>query len=399
MEINTNSKKIEEVLTKKVVQVLPGKSKLKRLMRARRIRLYLGVDPTGTNLHLGHTITLRKLQEFAELGHEAILVVGSGTVLAGGDPSARDRARSLITEREIKKNIATWKKQARKILDLSRVKVKYNGDWLLKLDLKKIIQIASNISAIKLFQRDMFQERLKRGGTVWAHETLYPLLQGYDSVALDTDLEIGGTDQLFNMLIGRELQQKMRHKEKFVLTVPLVLGTDGKPMSKTSGNCVWLTDSADQMFGKLMSIPDNLIISYFTFLTDLPPELIRRHKRELQSKKINPAILKRQLAFEIVKMYHSRGEAKKAEEEFNRIFREKRPPSEIPEIRIKEKALNILELLMRTKLALSKAEAKRLIMQKGVKIDGEIQGDWQKTVKIKKGQIVQVGKRKFIRLI
>jgi len=399
MKINTDPKKIEEALTQKVVQILPSKSRLKHSMQTRRIRLYLGIDPTGANLHLGHTITLRKLQEFARLGHEAILVVGSGTVLAGGDPSARDKARPLITEKEIKKNIATWKKQARKILNFSQVKIKHNGDWLLKLGLKKIIQIASHISAIKLFQRDMFQKRLKKGGTVWAHETLYPLLQGYDSVALDTDLEVGGTDQLFNMLIGRELQRKMRNKEKFVLTVPLVLGIEGKPMSKTSGNCVWLADSPDQMFGKLMSIPDNLIISYFEFLTTLPPEVIQQYKKALQSKKTNPAVLKRQLAFEIVKMYHPSKEAKKAEEEFNRVFKEKKIPSEIPEIRIKEKALNILELLVKTKLALSKAEAKRLILQKGVKIDGVIQEDWQGTIKIKKGQVVQVGKRKFIRVI
>jgi len=399
MKINTDPKKIEEVLTRGVEQVLPSKEDLEALIRRKKIRLYLGIDPTGTNLHLGHTITLRKLQEFAELGHETILVVGSGTVLAGGDPSARDRARPLITEKEIKKNIATWKQQAGKILDFSKVKIKYNGDWLLKLNLKKIIQIASHISAIKLFQRDMFQERLKKGGTVWAHETLYPLLQGYDSVVLDADLEIGGTDQLFNMLIGRELQQKMRNKEKSVLTVPLILGTDGKPMSKTSGNCVWLADSANQMFGKIMSIPDNLIISYFELLTNLPPELIQRHKRVLQLKRVNPAVLKRQLAFEIVKMYHSEKAAKKAEEEFNKIFKEKKLPSKIPQIQIKEKSLDILELLLKTKLVPSKSEAKRLILQRGVKINGKIQKNWQEIIQIKKGQVVQVGKRKFIKVI
>lgn len=399
MKINTDPKKIEEVLTRGVEQVLPSKEDLEALIRRKKIRLYLGIDPTGTNLHLGHTITLRKLQEFAGLGHETILVVGSGTVLAGGDPSARDRARPLITKKEIKKNIATWKQQAGKILDFSKVKIKYNGDWLLKLNLKKIIQIASHISAIKLFQRDMFQERLKKGGTVWAQETLYPLLQGYDSVVLDVDLEIGGTDQLFNMLIGRELQQKMRNKEKSVLTVPLILGTDGKPMSKTSGNCVWLADSANQMFGKIMSIPDNLIISYFELLTNLPPELIQRHKRVLQLKRVNPAALKRQLAFEIVKMYHSEKAAKRAEEEFNKIFKEKKIPSKIPQIQIKEKSLDILELLLKTKLASSRSEAKRLILQRGVKINGKIQKNWQEIIQIKKGQVVQVGKRKFIKVI
>jgi tyrosyl-tRNA synthetase len=399
MKIKTDPKKIEKALTRRVEQILPRKGDLEAFMQRKKIRLYLGIDPTGTKLHLGHTITFRKLQEFAELGHEALFVVGSGTVLAGGDPSAKDRARPLVTKKEIKKNIATWEKQAGKILDFSKVKIKYNGDWLLRLNLKKIIQIASHISAIKLFQRDMFQERLKKGGTVWSHEILYPLLQGYDSVALDIDLEIGGTDQLFNMLIGRELQQKMRNKEKFVLTVPLILGTDGKPMSKTSGNCIWLNDSANQMFGKIMSLPDSLILPYFELLTDLPLPLLRKYKRDLQSKKINPAILKKELAFEIVKMYHSGKAAKKAEEEFNKIFKEKKIPSKIPRIQIREKSLDLLELLLKTKLASSKSEAKRLILQKGVKINGKVQKRWQGDIQIKKGQVVQVGKRKFVKVI
>jgi tyrosyl-tRNA synthetase len=398
MKINTDPKKIEEVLTKGVEQVLPNKEDLKRLMRKKRIRLYFGVDPTSPKLHLGHTIGLRKLQEFANLGHEAILVIGTGTVLAG-DPSLRETARPIITEKEIEKNIKTWKKQTAKVLDFSKIKIRYNGDWLLKLTLKEIIQIASHISAVKLFQREMFQRRIKKGSTVWTHETLYPLLQGYDSVALDVDLEIGGTDQTFNMLIGRELQQKMRNREKFVLTFPLILGIDGKPMSKTSGNCVWLTDSADQMFGKIMSIPDNLIISYFELLTNLPLSLIQQHKKNLQFRKINPAVLKKELAFEIVKMYHSPEAAERAEKEFNRVFKEKELPSKIPGIKIKEKTLNILDLLVKTKLVLSKSEAKRLILQGGVKIDGKVQNDWQKIIKTKKGLIVQIGKRKFVKII
>ena len=188
MKINTNPKNIEGVLTRRVKQVLPAKERLKRLMKKRKIRLYLGVDPTGTKLHLGHTITLRKLQEFADLGHEAILVIGTGTVLTG-DPSQREGGRSKISEKEVKKNIQGWKKQAGKVLDFSKVKIKYNGEWLLKLGLKDIVKIASQISAVKLFQREMFQRRIKRGDTVWTHEALYPLLQGYDSVFLNVDLD------------------------------------------------------------------------------------------------------------------------------------------------------------------------------------------------------------------
>lgn len=398
MKINTNPRKIEEVLSRRVEKILPSKEELKHLMQKRKIRLYLGVDPTGSKLHLGHTITLRKLQEFADLGHEAILIIGTGTVLAG-DPSQRKEARPRITQQEIRQNIKTWKEQTGKILDFSKVKIRYNGDWLLKLNLKEIIDIAANISAIKLFQREMFQERLKKGDTVWMHETLYPLLQGYDSVATDTDLEIGGSDQVFNMLIGRELQQKMRNREKFVLTCPMILGTDGKPMSKSSGNCVWLEDSPNEMFGKIMSIPDTLIIAYFELLTNLSPNLIQRYKRELKAKKINPRRLKSKLAFEVVKIYHSERAAEKAEKEFNKIFQKRELPSKIPEIKINGKSLNILALLSKVKLVFSKSEARRLVLQKGVKINNEIQDDWRKNIALKKGMVIQAGKRKFVKLI
>lgn len=396
MKINNNPKKIEEVLERMVDQVLPDKESLKSLMKKRKIKLYLGVDPTSSKLHLGHTIGLRKLQEFADLGHEAILIIGTGTVLAG-DPSLRDSARSIITQKEVENNIKTWKKQTAKILDFSKIKIKYNGDWLLKLGLKEVIDIASNISAIKLFQRDMFQRRIKRGDTVWTHETLYPLLQGYDSVVLNVDLEIGGTDQVFNMLIGRELQQKMKKKEKFVLTLPLILGVDGKTMSKTSGNCIWLDDSADQMFGKIMSIPDELIAEYF-LLTNYPIKEIEKIKKDLKEKKTNPRDLKIKLAEEVVAIYHGQKTADKAKKEFESIFKEKKLPTKIPEFKIKEKKLNILDLMVKTNLSSSKAEAKRLVIQKGVKIDSKLEDDWKKIIEIKKGKVIQIGKRKFAKI-
>jgi len=398
MKINTNLKKMEEVLTRNVDQILPGKNQLKKIMRQRKIRLYLGVDPTGKKLHLGHTITLRKLQDFADLGHEAILVVGTGTVLAG-DPSLRETVRSTITKKEIQENIKNWKKQVGKIINLKKIKIRYNGEWLLKLKLEDILKIASKISAAKLFQREMFQKRIKRGGTVLTHEFLYPLLQGYDSVFLKADLEIGGTDQIFNMLIGRELEEKLLKKEKFVLTCPMILGTDGKTMSKTSGNCIWIDDSPNQMFGKIMSIPDNLIIPYLELLTDLSDQTIQKFKKSFRKKKINPRDLKEKLAFEIVKKYHSQAAASRAKEEFRRIFREKKIPYKVPEIKLKEQEISILDLLIKTKLVSSKSEAKRLIIQRGVKIDGKTQDSWQKAFKIKKGLIVQVGKRKFLKII
>jgi tyrosyl-tRNA synthetase len=261
-----NNKKIDEVLERRVDKVLPTKDGLRKILKKRKIKIYNGIDPTAKKLHLGHTVGLRKLMEFTELGHEVILLFGTGTVLVG-DPSLRDTGRKLITKSEVEENIKTWKKQVSPIVDFDKIKIKYNADWLTKLKLKDIIKIASNISAIQLFKRDMFQKRLARGDTVWYHETMYPLLQGYDSVKLDVDLEIGGSDQEFNMLIGRELQKKMNNREKYVLTWQMIMGTDGKQMSKTTGNCVWLDDKPNDMFGKIMSIPDNQIIPYYELAT------------------------------------------------------------------------------------------------------------------------------------
>jgi len=394
MKINTDLKTIDEVLRRGVEEILPSREKLKSLMRKRKIRVYLGIDPTGKRLHLGHTIGLKKLQEFAELGHEAILVVGTGTVFAG-DPSLRDSPRPLITSKEVRENIKNWKNQLKRVIDFSKVKIRYNGEWLLRLKLKDIIKIASHISAAKLFQREMFQRRLKRGDTVWTHEILYPLLQGYDSVALNVDLEIGGTDQTFNMLVGRELLKKMKNKEKFILTFPLILGIDGQPMSKTRGNCVWIEDSPEEMFGKLMSIPDSLIGDYLLF-TNLSLKEIQKIKRDLLKSK--PRQAKEELAKEVVAFYYGEGKARKAVEEFKRVFKEKKLPQKIPEIEIKEKKINILDLLIKAKLLPSKSEAKRMILQGGVKINRKRISDWKTQIEIKKGTVIQVGKRKFVKI-
>src|SRR3990172_4716723 len=290
---------VDELLTRGVTNILPTKKGLADLISQRKIKLYQGFDPTG-KLHLGHTVGLRKLMEFANLGHEVIFLFGTGTVLVG-DPSQRQKARNLITQKEIENNIKDWKRQVKPIVDLSKVIIRENGDWLTNLKLKDIIEIASKISAIQLFKREMFQRRIEAGDTVWYHETLYPLLQAYDSVVMDVDLEIGGTDQEFNMLIGRELMRKMKGKQKYILTTPMILGTDGKQMSKTSGNCVWLTDSAQDMFGKLMSIPDEQIIPYIELVTDIPVSRIKVVKQDLSSNKVNPVDAKKELANEVVK--------------------------------------------------------------------------------------------------
>lgn len=384
MQITMDS--VDKVLTRGVEQILPSREGLAKLMRTKKIRVYIGVDPTGLRLHLGHSIGLRKLQEFADLGHEAILLFGTGTVLAG-DPSQRTQARSKITQQEIDENIKTWKSQAEKIIDFAKVQIKYNGNWLLKLTYADIINIASHISSVQLFKRDMFQKRIARGDTVFTHETLYPLFQGYDSVVMDVDLEIGGTDQTFNMLIGRELQKKMNNQEKYVLTTPLISGTDGKPMSKTSGNCIWLDDSPQDMYGKLMSTTDTQIAEYWTNLTDLDPTKLT---------KLKPLEAKKELAYEIVRIYHNQDAAQKAQEEFESVFQKGQAPEEIESIVIDNLKQDLVELLIKNKLASSKSVAKRLLDQGAIEVDGQVIKNAQ--VDFKDGQVVKIGKKKFVRV-
>jgi len=389
---------IDQVLTRAVEKVLPSKQGLKKLMEKKKIRLYLGVDPTATQLHLGHTVMIRKLQQFADLGHEVIFLFGTGTVLVG-DPSERKTSRKLITETEVKLNMKTWKQQISPILDFKKVRTMKNGDWLTKLTLKDIIKIASNISAIQLFKRDSFQKRLQKGDTVWYHETMYPLLQGYDAVHMDVDLQIGGTDQEFNMLIGRELQKKMNNREKFVLTGKMIMGTDGKKMSKTSNNCIWLTDTPEDMFGKLMKVQDQLLPDYFEFFTDKPMEEINQLKQNLKANKADPLQQKKHLAFNITSQFHGKTKAQAAQAHFEKVFQNRGLPTKIPSFPLTKlpKTINIIDLLEKTKLVSSRSDAKRLVEQDGVKLNQQKITQISAKITLKPNDILQVGKRKFIK--
>ncbi|MBU1084870.1 tyrosine--tRNA ligase [Patescibacteria group bacterium] len=372
---------IDQVLDRAVDQVLPSKKGLKDLMQTKKIKLYLGIDPTAKGLHLGHTVPLRKLQQFADLGHEVILLFGTGTVLVG-DPSERDTGRKLITQKEVEANIKTWKKQVSSVLNFKKIKLKQNGDWLLKLNLKDIIKIGSNISAIQLFKRDNFTKRLKAGDTVWYHETLYPLLQGYDSVVMNVDLEIGGTDQTFNMLVGRELQKKMNNREKFVLTGKMIMGTDGKKMSKTSNNCIWLTDSANDMYGKLMGVRDKLLPDYYEFFTDI----------NLDSLDLSdPLTAKKKLALIITTQFHGDKKAKEAQTHFETTFQKKAPE-------FKQTIKNQLTLLATIAQILpSNSQAKRLILDGAVHINNQTIKDFNHKTNI--GDKIKIGKKTFVKVI
>ncbi|MFQ5722840.1 MAG: tyrosine--tRNA ligase [Candidatus Aminicenantales bacterium] len=390
--------KIDEVLTRRVDKIYPSKEALEKILRSgKKIKLYLGIDPTGGDLHLGHAVPLMKLQEFVKLGHHVIFLVGNFTALCG-DPSGHEGARKRLTPAQITKNMATYKKQASKILDFSKTEMKYNADWLAKLSFAEIIKLASHFTVQQMIERSLFQRRLKAKKPIHLHEFLYPLLQGYDSVAMNVDLEMGGTDQTFNMLAGRTLQKIYNKKEKFVLTTKMITGLDGKAMSKTSGNTVNILNDPNDMYGKIMSLHDDLIIQYFEMCTNVPLQSIKAMEKDMRAGKINPMDLKKKLAFEIVKMLHSEKDAKNAGKEFERVFQKRKQPSEPPSYQATKKRYKIVDLLVDTRLASSKSEAKRLIERGGVDVDGKVMDDTQKVIRIKDGSIIRVGKRRFIKI-
>lgn len=385
----------DSLLTRRVTGILPTKESLQDLISKKKIRLYQGFDPTGSKLHLGHSVGIRKLMEFANAGHEVIFLFGTGTVLVG-DPSQRSTTRGLITQKEIDENIKDWKKQVSPLVDWDKITIKQNGDWLVPLTLKDIINIASNISAVQLFKREMFQRRLEQGDTVWFHETLYPLLQGYDSVAMDVDLEIGGTDQEFNMLVGRELMKKMKGKEKFVLITPMILGTDGKQMSKSSGNCVWLDDTAEDMFGKLMAVPDEQIVTYLELATNMEMSRVEEIRKHLESGQLHPMEAKKILGTTVAAEFHGEPEAQKAREQFEEVFQKGELPENVETINVKGETVNVIDILTDNGMLPSRSEARRILDQGGLEWNGEKLTTPE--IPVDSGGTLKVGKHRFLRI-
>ena len=398
---DTNSQKIEETLTRGVENIYPSPEDLRKiLMSGKKLRIYCGIDPTG-KLHIGHGAVLGKLRQFQELGHEIIVLIGDFTATIG-DPTGKSQTRKSLTRKQVLANAKDYKKQILKILDSNKSKVRFlhNEKWSNKLKPIDLLSIASNFTVARLLERDMFQNRIKEGGDIHVHEFLYPILQAYDSVTMDVDMEIGGNDQTFNMLAGRTLMKKMKNKEKFVLTTKLLVDPAGKKMGKTEGNMINLDDNPKEMYGKIMSWPDNL--------TELGFELCTRVSSD-EIKKINGQLArdaKARLAKEIVKMYHGEKNAEIAEEEFNKVFRNKELPTDIPVFQISKNNYSILDLLFETKLASSKNEAKRLVEGGGVEIQigDKTQGvpqritDWRKEINLEDGMIIKVGNRRFVKI-
>jgi len=335
MKINTDPKKIEEVLTRGVAEVISMEHLEKRLRAGEKLRVKFGIDPTGPILHLGHSVPLRKLRELQELGHQIIFLIGNFTAMIG-DPSARLALRKPLTEKEIKKNMRNYSQQAAKILNMKKVEVRYNSEWYKKKGATFLMDLTSRFTYARLIERDEFKKRIERGVDVSMLELIYPLLQGYDSVELRADLEIGGTDQKFNLLMGRKVQKKYNQPQQDILTVPLLEGTDGvRKMSKSYNNYIALNEAPLKMYGKIMSIPDTIIWHYFTLLTNLSLEDIEKMKKEVSQIILNPRDAKARLAKEIVAIYHGKKAVLRAEQEFNKIFKKKKLPSRIPEFKIK----------------------------------------------------------------
>ena len=391
-----NKLTIDEVLSRGVAEILPDKKTLKELMETKKIRLYLGIDPTGSLLTLGHSVVLRKLQQFAELGHDVILLIGNGTVKIG-DPTGKDTTRPMLTEEEIEDNFENWQEQASKILDFNKITIMRNGDWLDKLTYVELIKIMAKTTVQQLMERDMFQERLKKGLPIHTHEIIYPLMQGYDSVAMDVDLELGGTDQTFNMMMGRTLQKIYNNREKWVLSTPIIDGLDGRKMSKSYGNFVALTENPNDMYGKLMSISDDMIIDYFTVLTDVPLTEIDKMK-SVMSDGENPMTFKKKLAFTITEMYHDQKSAQEAEQNFKKIVQDKGTPDKMPIVKINSTTMSLLSLASQARTDLSKSDLRRRIEQGAVSIDSKKITNPDQEVTPKSNSMLKTGKRDFHRI-
>lgn len=395
-----NQKQIQELLTRGVENIYPNREFLeKKLQTGEQLKLYLGIDPTGANLHLGHAIVLRKLSQFQKLGHKIILLIGNFTAMCG-DPD-KDSSRTRLTSEQVMENCDGYKKQLAKFLDFNGdnpVEMKFNADWLGKMNFTDLIEIASHFTVQQIIARDLFQRRIEKGNPIQLHEFFYPLMQAYDSVAMDVDGEIGGNDQTFNMLAGRDLMKSMKNKEKFILTMKLLEDNSGAKMGKTTGNMIVMNESPNEIFGKVMSWSDGLIVHGFELLTDVDLNEIEKIKTEMNSGKLNPRDAKAKLAKKLVEIFYDKKKAEQAESEFNKIFQQKQKPTKISKFIVMAIEYPIVELLILTELVFSKGEAKRMIKQGGVKIDDKKIEDINAKIPAENGMVIQVGKRKFAEL-
>lgn len=371
-----------------------------RLAEGRPLKVYLGLDPTSPDIHLGHMVPLMKLKQFQDLGHEVTFLIGDFTGMVG-DPSGRIKTRPMLDREELDRNMRTYTEQAFKVLDREKTEIRYNSSWLADLTFADVVRIASSLTVAQLLERDYFRRRYDAGEAIRLHEFLYCLMQGYDAYKLDTDVQVGGVDQLFNLLVGRDVQRANGKRPQIIMTTPLLVGTDGSAkMSKSLGNAIGIADPPSEMFGKIMSLPDELMEQYFTLVTELDVEEIAALRKEVEKGNLHPMDLKKRLAREIVSRHHGPDAAESAERDFKKHVQEKQIPDDIPEFAVpvaESSGIAVVELAMRAGLGKSKSQVRRLIDQGGVELEGVRVTDREATADVRNGMLLRVGKRKYAR--
>jgi tyrosyl-tRNA synthetase len=368
-----------------------------RLDEGRPLRVYCGYDPTAPDIHLGHTVTMRKLRQFQDLGHEVTFLIGTFTGLVG-DPSDKDSARAQQTPEQVEENARTYAEQAFKILDREKTRIRYNSEWLSKLSFADVIKLASHFTVQQFLARDNFSKRYAKGDPIWTHEFFYALMQGYDAVAMETDVQIGATEQLFNLLAGRKLQETFGQKPQICITLPILVGTDGQiRMSKSTGNYIGVNEPPEQQYGKVMSIPDEAMPNYFRLVTRFEPPEIAQIEADLERGQLHPRDAKMKLAREIVSIFHGKKAAAAAEGHFKTVFQQRDLPPEMPEHAMSGPT-NIIDLMHAAGVVGSKREARRLIEQRGVKLDGVVVGSANTVIEPGQAKVLQVGRRRFVQL-
>lgn len=389
---------LEDILTRGVGEVLQPEHLLRQAKR-KVLRVKLGIDPTGYQLHLGHAVPLRKLRAFQDAGHQAVLIIGDFTAQIG-DPTGRDVARTALSPEQTKKFASEYLMQAGKVLDINRTEVHYNSEWFGTMAAQDLLNLCSKFSLNQILAHDTFHQRLQKGKPVALHEIIYPVLQGYDSVMVQADVELGGMDQKFNVLAGREAQKIFNQDQQDIVLLKYIRGTDGtQKMSKTAANYIALDDSSPDMYGKLMSVPDALVWEYLELASTIPLSNIQQLRHQLKKKELHPKDLKAYMAKVITGLYYGTSDIEYAEQHFDDVHRKKIAPTDMPTITLRGKEHNLLNILVSQQLATSRTEARRLVEQGGVKIDQTTVTAWDEPVHLKNNSVLQVGKRRFVKII
>ncbi len=386
---------IEHVLTRGVAEIISAESLRKRMESGKPLRLKMGFDPSKPDLHVGHAVGMRKLRQFQELGHTVVLIVGDWTAQIG-DPSGRDEARTMLTPEQVRANAQTYMDQFFIVVDRAKTEIRWQSEWYREFSLTDVFNLTSRFTFADMMEHETFDRRVKEGKPLSLMELMYPLLQAYDSIAIDADVEFGGMDQKFNILAGRQLQQRLGKTPQEVFLVPLLLGTDGRKMSKSFGNTIDLRTPPTDMYGRVMSLADNLIVEYYTLTTDLPTTEIQEMQHALQAGSVNPRDLKMRLGRDIVTQFYGVDAAREAEAEFIKVFQKRELPTDMPTFPMTQ-PMPIIDLLVAANLVGSRSEARRLITQSGVRLDEAVIENTEQVIPAQEA-VLRVGRRKFIRL-